>query len=222
MLIQYITGLDQNDFDDLYDRISRITEPHPAKHGGPHEKLGLAEQIAATLMLARHNLTEELVASIFGVSQPTLSRIKDRIEPLINQACEPSDLGLEDLARNRQILVDGTYVPTGNRRQTGKTNYSGKRHCQCVSIQVASDRDGMMLAVSPVVAGARHDSKALELCGWKQILEHCLWIADTAYIGTNALTPIKKLRGYHGRKPINYSINLFLLCAVRLNAVSVI
>jgi hypothetical protein len=133
-----------------------------------------------------------MVAEIFGVSQPTISRIKDRIEPVINEICIFSDPGLGELARNRQILVDGTYVPTGNRSQAGKENYSGKRKCQCLNVQVASDLNGTLLAVSTPIAGSRHDVKALELCGWKTVLEDMDWIADTGYIGTNALTPIKK------------------------------
>ncbi len=42
------------------------------------------------------------------------------------------------------------------------------------------------------MAGAHHDVKALELCGWKDILADADWIADLGYIGTNATTPIRK------------------------------
>lgn len=68
---------------------------------------------------------------------------------------------------------------------------------QCLSIQVACTARGELVAVSDPVPGARHDAKALELCGWAQVLNqpHVNWIADTAYIATTAVTPIKKTIG---------------------------
>lgn len=195
MLVQYITGLDEDQFDELCGRVEEVFASRPHKRGGPKETLPIYEQVAATLMLLRHNVTEETVAEIFGITQPAISKIIARIEPVLDEVCGFSQLSLEEAIANRQLVVDGTYVPTGNRSQTGKTNYSGKRKCQCLNIQIASDLDGTLLAVSTPVAGSRHDSKALELCGWKTILENADWIADTAYIGTNAITPIKRHAG---------------------------
>lgn len=45
------------------------------------------------------------------------------------------------------------------------------------------------------VPGPRHDSKAINLCGWQNLLapSGTTWIADTAYITTTATTPIKNL-----------------------------
>ena len=34
----------------------------------------------------RHNVTEELVAEIFGITQSAMSKIKDRIEPVLDEA----------------------------------------------------------------------------------------------------------------------------------------
>lgn len=195
MLLQYITGFDDEQFDELYGRIKEIVASRPATKGGPKDSLSLCDQVVATLLLLRHNVTEQLVAEIFEVSQSAMSKIKDKIEPVLDEATGLSELRLDDLVANRQIVVDGTYVPTGNRSQTGKTNYSGKRKCQCLNVQIASDLDGTLLAASTPVAGARHDVKALELCGWKHALACADWIADTGYIGTNALTPVKKNPG---------------------------
>ena len=195
MLIQYITGLDEEQFNELSRRIEEILASRPTRKGGPKEKLPLDAQVAATLMLLRHNATEEMVAEIFGVTQSAISKIKDTIEPLLDEATGLGEAPLDELVLNRQTVIDGTYVVTGNRRQTGKTNYSGKRKCQCVNVQIASDLEGTLLAASAPVAGARHDRKALELCGWDQILASADWIADTGYVGTNALTPVKKQSG---------------------------
>ena len=88
--------------------------------------------------------------------------------------------------------------PTGNHptsRQASHNNYSGKRKLQCLNVQVASTDRGDLIAVSDLVPGSRHDSKAINLCGWQNLLDSsgATWIADTAYITTTAITPIKKL-----------------------------
>ncbi len=195
MLLQHITGLDDDQFNELFERIAEIVASRPARHGGPKEHLDLYDQVVATLMLLRHNVTEHMAGEFFGLTQSAMSKIKDRIEPLIDEATGLSELPLEQVTANRQIVVDGTYVPTANRSQTGKTNYSGKRKCQCLNVQIASDLNGNLLAGSSPVAGAHHDSRALEICGWKEQLASADWIADTGYVGTNALTPIKKRPG---------------------------
>lgn len=60
-------------------------------------------------------MTEQLVAEIFGISQSARSKIKDKIEPALDEATGLSELPPDELVTNRQIVVDGTYVPTGNR-----------------------------------------------------------------------------------------------------------
>ena len=87
--------------------------------------------------------------------------------------------------------------PTGNRPASGQAShiYSGKRNLQCLNVQVASTDRGDFIAVSSPVPGSRHDSKAINLCGWQDLLDSsdATWIANTAYIATTAITPIKKL-----------------------------
>ena len=88
--------------------------------------------------------------------------------------------------------------PTGNRPTSGQAshnNYSGKRKLQCHNVQVASPDRGDPIAVSDPAAVSRHDSKAINLCGWQHLLapSGATWIADTAYIATTSITPLKKL-----------------------------
>ncbi|MBW3086256.1 hypothetical protein KEM60_02467 [Austwickia sp. TVS 96-490-7B] len=88
--------------------------------------------------------------------------------PVIDEALLLTGIPLEQAASDgRAILIDGTYVPTGNRPAQGqevtKANYSGQRRCQCVSIQIA---------------------------------HHTTWIADTAYIAQGAMTPLTKKKGH--------------------------
>lgn len=88
--------------------------------------------------------------------------------------------------------------PTGNHptsRQASHNNYSRKHKLQCLNAQVASTNRGHLITVFDPVPGPRHDSKAINLCGWQNLLapSGTTWIADTAYITTTAITPIKNL-----------------------------
>ncbi len=156
-------------------------------------------QVESTLVLLRLNVTQMVVAELFGVWQATVSRVVSRTMPVLQQVLGMSEPTMSDVADGRVLLIDGTFVPTGNRPGQGwdveKANYSGTHHLQCVNIQVACVTDGTLATVSEPVAGARHDAAALRLCGWDGQLEDTTWIADTGYVGTNAITPRKKPRG---------------------------
>lgn len=215
MRYHYTTGLETEELEELVGRIQDILEsrrtPDPANGGRP-PKLTLSDQIHLTLMLLRLNITEELAGAIFGVSQPTVSVIKSRIEPLIIKALAMTGVPLAQAAKDRPVVVDGTYIPTGSRKQTGRGNYSGKRHCQCVNVQVACDLDGTLFDVSGPAPGARHDAAAIKLVGWDQALAGATWIADTAYIAAGAITPKKKQPGQELPEPhkqFNHQISSF-------------
>jgi hypothetical protein len=154
--------------------------------------LNLHDQVVMVLMMLRQNPNQMTIADIFGVSQPTVSRIWRRILPLLEEVTCLHRVALEEAVKGRVVLVDGTYIPTGNRASTGKDNYSGKRGCQCLSVQIASDLDGNLLAVSEPVPGARHDAAAITLTGWDQLLLDIDWLADSAYSATTATTPERK------------------------------
>ena len=163
-------------------------------------RMGLYRQVEITLVLLRQNMSQTVVADMFGISQPSVSRIYRRILGILEVVTMFTGTGLEQsLAQGHLVLVDGTYIPTGNRPATGqdKANDAGKHHPRCLSVQVACTSRGDLIAVSDPVPGARHDSAALELCQWGEVLDSYpgRWVADTAYIATNAITPIKKRAG---------------------------
>jgi hypothetical protein len=197
MRYQSTTGLDSVQVTELVARVFQVLSGRGGVAG--NWRLGLFRQVELVLFLARQNVSQMVAGDVFGVSQPTVSRIWRRLVPVIGQVLCLSGISLAEAVQGgRLVLVDGTYVPTGNRpghgREVEKANYSGKRGCQCLSIQVAADRHGGLLAVSDPVPGARHDAAAIELTGWAPILQDTNWIADTAYTATNAITPVKKPR----------------------------
>lgn len=198
MRYQSTTGLAHDDILELVERIYQVL--HSRGVSLDLHALGLFRQVQLVLVLLRQNISQTVAADLVGVSQPTVSRIYRRIVPLLQHVLVFTGISLaEAVAQQHLLLVDGTYIPTGNRPASGqeKANYSGKHHLQCLSIQVACTTSGQLVATSDPVPGSRHDSAALELTGWKEILNHedVSWVADSAYIATTALTPIKKTRG---------------------------
>ena len=215
MRYQCTTGLDSEQLTELVSRITQVEESRPSGNGRPM-MLGLHDQVVMVLMMLRQNPNQMTVADLFGVSQPTVSRIWRRVLPLLEAVTCLHGQALEDAVRGRVVLVDGTYIPTGNRAATGRENYSGKRHCQCLSVQVAADLDGTLLSVSDPVPGARHDAAAIVLTGWDRALVEVDWIADSAYSATTATTPIRKPPGRdltESQKTFNLDVSSFR-CAV--------
>ena len=115
--------------------------------------------------------------------------------PLLDQVLRLHQPELAAVTANRQVLVDGTDVPTRN-RANGEGNYSGKRHRAGLNIQVMADLRGTLLAASDPQPGCRHDRRAITDCRWEAVLDaHSPgWIADPGYQGTTALTPTKRTK----------------------------
>ncbi|WP_027343047.1 helix-turn-helix domain-containing protein [Hamadaea tsunoensis] len=69
------------------------------------------------LLKLRHNVSQALIAELFGCSQPTVSRLIGRIMPIITAALTPT----ADAAAKRDlrsiVRVDGFLVPHGQLAQ---------------------------------------------------------------------------------------------------------
>lgn len=171
--------------------------------------LGLYRSVVMALILVRQNLNQTTAGDMFGVSQATVSRIYRRVLPLIEQVlCLHRPL-FDDAVAGRLVLVDGTDVPTGN-RAGHEHNYSGKRHRQGLTVQVASDTDGGLLALSTPLPGRTHDRRAFAETNWEQQLSSHPVIADSAYLGTNAMTARKRTKHVglsHGDQSNNRTIS---------------
>lgn len=189
MRYQSTTGLAADQIEELVARIQQIIQP--SKRQGRPLILGLYHMVVITLILVRQNLNQMAVGDLFGVSQPTVSRIYRRMLPLIGQALCLNVPNLAEAIRGRLVLIDGTDVPTGN-RAGHEDNYSGKRRRAGLNIQVASDTEGGLLGVSMPLRGSIHDRRAFAESGWEEALAQTSVIADPAYQGTHAITPRKK------------------------------
>ena len=66
--------------------------------------LGLFLCMRLTLTCLRHNLPQELLAELYGVSQATVSRVIGAYTPLIARALEASEPTVEDLDPTAQLI----------------------------------------------------------------------------------------------------------------------
>ena len=63
-----------------------------------------------TLTYLRHNLPQELLAELYGVSQVTASRVIGAYTPLIAACLNGSVPTVEDLDPTAQLNIDGTLL----------------------------------------------------------------------------------------------------------------
>ncbi len=129
MRYQSTTGLHRDDIIELCSRIHDVLANRGIELKG--HRMGLYRQVEITLVLLRQNMSQTVVADMVGISQPNGSRIWRRMLGLMDAVTMFTGISLEQsLAQGHLVLVDGTYVPTGNRPATGQDEASdaGRHH----------------------------------------------------------------------------------------------
>ena len=139
------TKLDTSEVLDLCAGIHTHTKGQLPAAGS--RTLGLITSIRLILLALRHNLTQELLAEIFEISQPTVSRIINAYVPLIAENLQAQIPTVEDLDPTQQLIIDGTLLPCWSWRRHPEL-YSGKHHTTGVTIQVACTLTGRLAWVS--------------------------------------------------------------------------
>lgn len=156
----------------MTELIARCWQVHSGRQPGDLGRyafvMPFGKAVSMVLIMARHNLAQQLTGGLFGVSQATVSRVWRHLLPIIGQVTALDRSRLADALHRGLVLLDGTPVPTGDRTGTGTTNYNKKHHKQALGLQVAAFRDGTLADVSSPVRGSRHDSRALEEVGWAE------------------------------------------------------
>ena len=75
-------------------------------------RMGLYRQVEITLVLLRQNMSQTVVADLFGISQPSVSRIYRRILGLLEVVTMFTGSGLEQsLAQGHLVLMDAGLRP---------------------------------------------------------------------------------------------------------------
>jgi hypothetical protein len=92
--------------------------------------VGPYRAVLVVLIYLRHNLSQALVAELFGCSQPTVSRLIGRLAPAITTVLTENARHVAAQQLRSTVRIDGFLAPTGDRREGTYTagTYSGKRH----------------------------------------------------------------------------------------------
>jgi hypothetical protein len=187
-------GLNAGQLDELEARIDEIL-PEPWDKGtGRPKSLPLREAIMVTLLYKRQNITEEVIADVFGISQGTVSNIITEFTPLIAQATEAFRPDVEEarqMTRGRLALVDGTLWPCWSWENVREL-WAGKYGTTGHGSLIIGDEFGNIIFVSDPAPGCDHDMKKLE-GEVKEILDLAgSVVADKGFQGSGYVTPVKK------------------------------
>jgi hypothetical protein len=196
------TGLPPHQFTNLVQRAQQHdTANHvPIAFRRP-PSIPVETAVLITVFATRHNLVQAVLAAIFTVSQPTISRVLAWGRRALPDLLEPAMVTIDDVPTHERVLADGTLVVTGNRVGHERL-YSGKRHAAGVGVQVVCDRWGRLIDVAGPVPGATHDARAWFDLGLHERLADRNVLADLGYLGCSeeatgctVTTPVRKPKG---------------------------
>jgi len=186
------------------DRLVIDVYAHGSVDPARRRAVGPYRAVLVVLIYLRHNLSQTLVAELFGCSQPTVSRLIGRLAPVITTVLTDNAEQAAARALRSTVRVDGFLAPTGDRREHTYTSgmYSGKRHHCGFNIQVVGSAYGRLVLVGAPQPGAMHDVRAWRESGLAERFAGRLHadggpggFADTAYTGTGLCVPRRKPTG---------------------------
>lgn len=237
-----MTGLRVAEFDQLVKDVTpsyaaaelarhhptRTREGHPRSRaigGGPHFTLSMRDQLLLTVVWLRQYPTNEVLGFLFAVSDSTVSRLVNRVVPLLAQAGK-DQMSMPDPGRKHRRTLDellkeipelGVVIDTFEQpvqrpkeREEADKWYSGKKKRHTVKSQLGVDRNsGEIVDVSESVRGPTNDLTLLKLSKLLDRLpEGVSGEGDLAYVGIASLhpqklgfTPRRKPRGADKHRP---------------------
>jgi hypothetical protein len=225
-----MTGLHVADFDVLVvdvlpalreaEQARRSRRPRQRAVGGGHPfELAARDQILLTVVWLRQYPIHEVLGYLFGVSDSTVSRVIQRVLPLLEQAGRDT-MRLPDPGKKRRRTLDALLaalpevvviidsfeqrVQRPENRQAADDLYSGKKKQHTLKSQVAVDEEGRIVDVAASVRGPTADISLLEQSRLLERLPPGVGgMGDLGYVGIAQLHPTglgaaprKKPRGH--------------------------
>jgi hypothetical protein len=184
---QNITGLSDAQVRELVELFAEKVAWDPRRRFTP------AAAVVLALEVWRTNLAQVVLAKFYRVHQSTISRTVRLVTAVLAvelARLDPPITTVPDTA----LIVDGTLVPTGNRRDVVGTR-SGHRRRHGMTVHVASDLEGRIVAASDPEPAALQDITAFRAWPLAEHLDRPQTLADKAYQGSRMLTPYKKPAG---------------------------
>lgn len=174
--------------------------------------LTLHEQIRLAVTYLRVNVSQAFLGRLFGVSQPTASRVITTLTPVLASTLKHLIPDPEQASKGTTLLIDGTLAPCWS-WQDAPELYSGKHKTTGHNVQVVSDLKGRLVHLSAPLPGKTHDTEALRQLDLSALLTSISTgnaIGDKGYQGCGLITPAKKPPGREltdDRKANNTIIN---------------
>lgn len=216
-VFQSMTGLRLNEFTLLWwelkatlqsERLNRLARPNRKRvlGGGDKPKLDERDQLLMTVIWLRVYPTNEVLAYLFGVSDSTVSRVVNRVMPLLAASGKDTFKMPDPKRKHRRqldelvnqvpdldVVIDSFEQRVQRHRDRTEADryYSGKKKQNTLKSQLTVDAySGMIVHVSESVVGPTSDLKLLEDSGLVQALPEGLnGGGDLAYVGINVLLP---------------------------------
>ena len=224
-VFQKCTGLTPVLFDQVVDDVLpryEEAEAHRLSHRPRQRALGAGhpfelvarDQMLLTVIWLRLYPIHEVLAYLFGVSDSTVSRLIERVLPLLEQAGRDT-MRLPDPGKKRRrqlsdllkelpeltVIVD-SFEQRVQRPPNDDSHYSGKKKQHTLKSQLAVDGDtGRIVDLSERVPGPTADIKRLEQSGLLERLPNEIGVGgDLAYLNLAKLrhlgfSPRPKPRG---------------------------
>ena len=161
--------------------------------------LGVFLCVRLTLTYLRHNLPQELLAELYGVSQATVSRVIGAYTPLIAACLNGNVPTVENLDPTAQLIIDGTLLQCWHWAGHPEL-YSDKHQTTGLNVQVACTLSRTLARNLHPQDGRVHNAQALRRRGLLDVLATDLpnrtpppqHIGDKGYIGLGMITPKTK------------------------------
>lgn len=159
----------------------------------PRRVLSPFDAVVMTLQYWRGNVAQEFLAYHFRASQSTVSRTIRAVGVVLARFVREFVVEKAGLPATAMI-VDGTLIPTGERR--GRRDlFSGGRGRPGMNVQVLSDLQARLIAVSDPVPGSVGDITAVREWALFERLDNDQTLADRGYQGTRMTVPVKRRAG---------------------------
>lgn len=146
-----------------------------------------------TMLYLEENIRQQVLAMMFNVSQPTISRAISRILDALDAVLPPPPTP-QECDRHRYYVLDGTLVECWGWKTYPKL-YSGKHKKTGFNLQILTDQAGEIYYISHPQPGSTHDMKALRESRLLDYIPPDHITADKGYIGSGCDTPYRKKPG---------------------------
>ena len=118
-----------------------------------------------TMLYLQENIRQQTLASVFGTSQPTISRAINIVLNILDlDVVLPPPPQPGDLNPNKLYVLDGTLIPCWWWKNA-RNLYSGKHHRAGHNLQILTDQAGEIFYISEPLPGSTHDITAIRSTG---------------------------------------------------------